>query len=90
MRVILFDIDGTLLTMGRAARDAFAMALSGAAGRPVDPDGYSFSGKTDPHIFTYQFTRSPQLELVAIEYILILQVWSQSNMPTLVQKETKG
>ena len=50
MRVILFDIDGTLLTMGRAARDAFAMALSGAAGRPVDPDGYSFSGKTDPQI----------------------------------------
>jgi phosphoglycolate phosphatase-like HAD superfamily hydrolase len=36
--------------MGRAARDAFASALTEAAGRPVDPDGYSFSGKTDPQI----------------------------------------
>jgi phosphoglycolate phosphatase-like HAD superfamily hydrolase len=36
--------------MGRAARDAFALALTEAAGRPVDPDGYSFSGKTDPQI----------------------------------------
>jgi phosphoglycolate phosphatase-like HAD superfamily hydrolase len=50
MRVVLFDVDGTLLTMGRAARDAFADALSEAAGRPIDPDGYSFSGKTDPQI----------------------------------------
>ncbi|MFQ5877835.1 MAG: HAD family hydrolase [Acidobacteriota bacterium] len=50
MRVVLFDIDGTLLIMGRAARHAFASALSRAAGRPVDPDGYSFSGKTDPQI----------------------------------------
>ncbi len=50
MRVVLFDVDGTLLTMGRAARDAFAEALSEAAGRPIDPDGYSFSGKTDPQI----------------------------------------
>jgi phosphoglycolate phosphatase len=50
LRVILFDVDGTLLTMGRAARDAFAQALSEAAGRPVNPDGYSFSGKTDPQI----------------------------------------
>ena len=50
MRIALFDIDGTLLTMGAAARDAFAEALTEAAGRPVNPDGYSFSGKTDPQI----------------------------------------
>ena len=50
MKIVLFDIDGTLLTTGAAARDAFAEALSEAAGRPVNPDGYSFSGKTDPQI----------------------------------------
>jgi len=50
MRVVLFDIDGTLLTTGGAARGAFARALSEAAGHPIDPAGYSFSGKTDPQI----------------------------------------
>jgi phosphoglycolate phosphatase-like HAD superfamily hydrolase len=48
--IILFDIDGTLLTTGGGARRAFARALSEAAGRPISPDGYSFSGRTDPQI----------------------------------------
>ncbi len=50
MKVVLFDIDGTLLTTGGAARDVLARALSEASGRPIDPSGYSFSGKTDPQI----------------------------------------
>lgn len=50
MRIVLFDIDGTLLTAGKGARDTFARALSEAAGRPVNPDGYSFVGRTDPQI----------------------------------------
>ena len=49
-RIILFDIDGTLLTTAGAARDAFTRALTEAAGRPIHPDGYSFSGRTDPQI----------------------------------------
>src|SRR3989442_401046 len=49
-RVVLFDIDGTLLTTAGAARAAFTGALSEAAGRPISPDGYSFSGRTDPQI----------------------------------------
>ena len=50
LTVVLFDVDGTLLTTGGAARQSFARALTEAAGRPVDPEGYSFSGKTDPQI----------------------------------------
>ncbi len=50
MRIILFDIDGTLMISGRATREAFTRALSEAAGRPIDPAGYSFSGRTDPEI----------------------------------------
>jgi phosphoglycolate phosphatase-like HAD superfamily hydrolase len=50
MLLALFDIDGTLLTTEGGARLAFARALSEAAGRPVSPDGYSFSGRTDPQI----------------------------------------
>jgi phosphoglycolate phosphatase len=48
--IILFDIDGTLLTTAGAARAAFTRGLSEAAGRPISPDGYSFSGRTDPQI----------------------------------------
>src|SRR5213594_4001526 len=48
--LVLFDIDGTLLTTAGAARAAFSRALSEASGRPISPDGYSFSGRTDPQI----------------------------------------
>jgi phosphoglycolate phosphatase-like HAD superfamily hydrolase len=48
--LVLFDIDGTLLTTAGAARAAFSRALTEASGRPISPDGYSFSGRTDPQI----------------------------------------
>src|SRR3989442_8981158 len=48
--IVLFDNAGTLLATAGAAREAFARALSEAAGRPIQPDGYSFSGRTDPQI----------------------------------------
>jgi len=38
-RILLFDIDGTLLSMGGAARDAFTQALSEASGRAVRSEG---------------------------------------------------
>jgi phosphoglycolate phosphatase-like HAD superfamily hydrolase len=50
MRVALFDIDGTLLSMGTAAREAFTRAVTEAAGRTIDAAGVSFGGKTDPQI----------------------------------------
>jgi phosphoglycolate phosphatase-like HAD superfamily hydrolase len=50
VKIILFDVDGTLLSTAGATREVFARALSEAGGRPVNPDGYSFSGKTDPQI----------------------------------------
>ncbi|HEV8120818.1 MAG TPA: haloacid dehalogenase-like hydrolase [Candidatus Polarisedimenticolia bacterium] len=50
MRVALFDIDGTLLSMGTAARESFTCAVAEAAGRSIDASGVSFGGKTDPQI----------------------------------------
>jgi phosphoglycolate phosphatase-like HAD superfamily hydrolase len=54
-RLILFDIDGTLVSAGRVARDSILRALESAyvwkAGEEhEDRSRYDFSGKTDPQI----------------------------------------
>jgi phosphoglycolate phosphatase len=50
MRLVLFDIDGTLLTDRGAARDAFGVALESVYGYAGDLSRYDFSGRTDPQI----------------------------------------
>jgi len=49
MRVVLFDIDGTILWTDGAGRRAVYRALEDVFGAPV-PDGHEFDGKTDPQI----------------------------------------
>jgi phosphoglycolate phosphatase-like HAD superfamily hydrolase len=49
-RLVLFDIDGTLLSGGRGARDAFAGALVEVFGTSGDVEGFAFEGKLDPMI----------------------------------------
>lgn len=50
MRLVLFDIDGTLITDRGAARDAFARGLEAVYGYDGDLSRYDFSGRTDPQI----------------------------------------
>ena len=49
-RLVLFDIDGTLITDGGAAREAFADTLAAVYGYDGDVNRYDFSGRTDPQI----------------------------------------
>ena len=49
-RLILFDIDGTLLTAGGAPRRAFRRALIEHFGTDGDEARTDYSGKTDPQI----------------------------------------
>jgi phosphoglycolate phosphatase-like HAD superfamily hydrolase len=49
-RLVLFDIDGTLLTSAGLAGRIFTDILAEVVGRPVALDGYSMAGKTDPRI----------------------------------------
>ncbi len=49
-RLVLFDIDGTLLSGGRAARTVFAAALTEVYGTCGDVDTFAFEGKLDPMI----------------------------------------
>ena len=50
-RVVLWDVDGTLVSAGAAGRDAFFDAISSVLGREaVDEGSVQMSGKTDPQI----------------------------------------
>ena len=49
-RLLLFDIDGTLLSTEGAARRAFHRALLDVYGTAGPIDAHSFGGKTDPQI----------------------------------------
>lgn len=49
-RLILFDIDGTLLSCGKAAARAFCQALEAIYGTAGPVETTEFAGKTDPQI----------------------------------------
>jgi phosphoglycolate phosphatase-like HAD superfamily hydrolase len=49
-RLVLFDIDGTLLTTDGVAARALREALREVYGTSGPTDGYSFAGRTDPQI----------------------------------------
>ncbi len=50
MKLVLFDIDGTLVNCGPQVRPLFASALEEVFGTSGDVDGYNFAGRTDPRI----------------------------------------
>jgi len=52
MKLVLFDIDGTLVDCGGQARLAFADALQHVMGTTGGLESYDFSGKLDPRIVT--------------------------------------
>ncbi len=65
-RLVLFDIDGTLITDGGASREAFAAALREIYGYSEDLRRYDFSGRTDPQI-THMVLRDAGLTESEIE-----------------------
>lgn len=77
MRLILFDIDGTLLRCGTQVRPLFVGALEEIFGIAIDCSGCSFAGKTDPLIALELARRSgledgevlPRLEAMRACYV---------------------
>jgi phosphoglycolate phosphatase-like HAD superfamily hydrolase len=54
--VLLFDIDGTLVSMRGAGRRALVRAFGAELGRPEVFDGLEFAGMTDPAIVRHGLT----------------------------------
>jgi phosphoglycolate phosphatase len=65
MRLVLFDIDGTLLHCGRQVGAIFCGALRDVFGGHGPLEGFSFAGKTDPMI-VLELLRDLGLEQSAI------------------------
>ncbi len=67
MKLVLFDIDGTLIDCGGQARVAFAKALDAVFGESGPIDHYDFSGKTDTRIVVDLMTAAgrPRDEVLA-------------------------
>jgi len=57
VRLVLFDIDGTLIASGGAGEKAFARVCATEFGIPNGTDGLSFAGRTDTIIVREFFTR---------------------------------
>jgi phosphoglycolate phosphatase len=49
-RLVLWDVDGTLVRTGRVASEIFSRAVEHAIGRPPGDHAVPMSGKTDPQI----------------------------------------
>lgn len=50
MKLVLFDIDGTLVDCGGQSKPLFAAAMRAVFGTAGAVDAYDFSGRTDPRI----------------------------------------
>lgn len=58
MKLLIFDIDGTLTHLDGATSRAYAKAFEIILGRKPNTDGISMHGRTDPLIFRECFERS--------------------------------
>lgn len=58
MKLLLFDIDGTLLNANGVGRRAIHAALAELTGCEITSEGIAFSGKTDPQILREVLTLS--------------------------------
>jgi phosphoglycolate phosphatase-like HAD superfamily hydrolase len=99
-RLVLFDVDGTLISAGRAARESILAALFFVLGWKGSADGNDFSGKTDPQILrelvadAVGFTRfEGMLDAVLDRYVQELRrrlrpeaVVSKPGVPALLER----
>jgi phosphoglycolate phosphatase-like HAD superfamily hydrolase len=55
VRLVLFDVDGTLIHTGGAGVKAFARTLASEFGQPNGTEGIKFGGRTDPSLVREAF-----------------------------------
>ena len=73
MRLVLFDIDGTLILSGGAGMKSLAQTFEELFALPNAADGIPFHGHTDPIILQAMARRSLGRELTAAEFERVLE-----------------
>lgn len=63
MKLVLFDIDGTLLTCGGSGMEAMRRTSAAMFGERVSFDGIRAAGSMDPHLFREALAQSDALHL---------------------------
>ncbi len=83
-KLILWDIDGTLLYSGGVAGEAMRAAMTRVYGRPSDNERRAYAGKTDQQIILETFPDRPaeellgQLDVFTATYLEILNEWAEA------------
>jgi phosphoglycolate phosphatase len=90
-RLVLFDIDGTLLSAGRVFREALAEALIAIFGTTGPMESYEFSGRSDPEIVR-GLMRGAGFEDAAIDAHLgqVLERFANGLVPLLVAETIRA
>jgi phosphoglycolate phosphatase len=86
-RVLLFDIDGTLVTTGGAGAVAWRRAFQELHGNPADIGLFSDAGMTDPEVGTRTFEAVMNRSPTPHELAQLLQR-RQEHMPEAVAEST--
>ena len=84
MRLILWDIDGTLLYSGGVAGEAMRAAMSRVYGRPNSNDRREYAGKTDQQIIRETFPERDPADISAL-----LPTFAQAYMQELRQRRAE-
>ncbi|GAB5517760.1 MAG: HAD family hydrolase [Rhodothermales bacterium] len=69
MKLILFDIDGTMLLTYGMGRESVVRSLSELTGQDITTEGVVFSGKTDPQIIREVMRANDLLDLVDAPFL---------------------
>jgi phosphoglycolate phosphatase-like HAD superfamily hydrolase len=86
-RLVLFDIDGTLLDCGPQVRPIFASALIEVYGTAGSVDGYDFAGRTDPRIVIDLMTAAGVPEREARENLPLMRELYVARLARLLDRE---
>jgi phosphoglycolate phosphatase-like HAD superfamily hydrolase len=87
MKLLLFDIDGTLLKSGRQGRSVFASALAEVFGTAGDLEAYDFAGKMDPRIVLDLMTGAGVPEPVIHERLPRLKALYTARLEQALQRD---
>lgn len=86
-RLLLFDIDGTLVSCGPRGRHVFKRALLDVFGTAGDCDAYSFSGRTDPRIVLDLLTGAGMTEEEVLARMPLVQELYLTELERVLERD---